>query len=438
MDRSAARTTPPDAARENEGANAAPSRGTVQLHVSIQRPIYFLKRERNSLLCAAGADASLPPASQTSVKLHTTRPDFGWQLSGPGRTQVRSITLDHLRAHTSVHIFPLGKMSSPAAKARSRAWCFTYNSTPEHLLLLPAWQPEFLQALPDDVYVVCQLERAPATGQLHIQGYIHFPQPKTMSGVKKFCSNEQLHLEKPGGSPAQNKTYCTKEDTRVDGTEPFEHGELPQQGKRTDIATFVSELTASSGSLDASNPEHLQHVLLRPSGVRALQQLLAVPARPASTPPQVFVLWGAPGTGKSRAVRDFAAGHGLALHVFLPANHGKLWFDGYTNQPVALYDDFQDDIPYPLLLRMLDRYETSPDFGEGSLPSRVTRPNFACHLQIPYERRGQGQLRRLRTALHFPHLQQLSDRLVQVDVPAVACFRRSSHLPPHYPLCGST
>lgn len=245
-------------------------------------------------------------------------------------------------------------MENVSARAkRARAWCFTIHATEELHLQLPCWCPFSLPDVPDLTYGVCQLESAPTTGARHIQGYAHFGAPITMSGVKRKLAVNHVHLEIARGTAAENRAYCTKEDTRVEGTEPLEHGELPQQGKRNDITTMVERWTTNG--FDTSDPVDLSQLLLRPSGVRAVLAALQLPARPIDQPLQVYVLWGAPGTGKSRAVRDYAHFSSLALHVFLPPKHGNVWFDGYHGQPVALLDDFQDDVDYPLMLRLMDR-----------------------------------------------------------------------------------
>lgn len=114
--------------------------------------------------------------------------------------------------------------ASPQPQApgiRSLGWCFTAN-IPQY------WErPEgvFEDLIQEAEYMVCQIEKAPTTGQLHIQGYIWFQSARTLQSVKnkikEWCGIE-AHLEKARGSPQQNKDYCTKEESRVDG--PWEMG----------------------------------------------------------------------------------------------------------------------------------------------------------------------------------------------------------------------
>jgi hypothetical protein len=79
--------------------------------------------------------------------------------------------------------------------------------------------------------------------------------------------------------------------------------------------------------------------------------------------PKVTVLWGEPGTGKSRFIYD--------NHKDIWAWPGKEWFDGYTGQEVALFDDFDGtDFSYRLLLRVLDRYKINVPIKGGHVAFR--------------------------------------------------------------------
>lgn len=77
--------------------------------------------------------------------------------------------------------------------------------------------------------------------------------------------------------------------------------------------------------------------------------------------PRVEVLWGAPGVGKSRYVHDFANVHfGLGdFGTFEPdlwTSKSSQWFDGYSGQRVALFDDYAGGIEFQLFVKLLDRY----------------------------------------------------------------------------------
>lgn len=66
----------------------------------------------------------------------------------------------------------------------------------------------------------------------------------------------------------------------------------------------------------------------------------------------VVVYWGRTGAGKTRAVHD-----NLPAQDALYTHPGGPWFDGYDQQPIALFDDFGgSEFKLSYLLKLLDRY----------------------------------------------------------------------------------
>lgn len=125
---------------------------------------------------------------------------------------------------------PQAPVPAQAAKQgpKVRAWCFTENHEPE--ALVHALQEE---GLPTGIrYLVCQLERAPNTRRLHLQGYVQLLAPQRLSWLKKNLSGT-AHWARAYGSYDQNEAYCSKAETRVDG--PWRFGEATTQGKRKEL-----------------------------------------------------------------------------------------------------------------------------------------------------------------------------------------------------------
>lgn len=116
-------------------------------------------------------------------------------------------------------------MSSP--NPRSNGYCFTWNNP-------NGAKPIF----PDRVdYYVYQLESAPTTGTPHYQGYVHFKNAVVFSTVQKLLPH--AHIQVARGSAQENTTYCTKEESRLDG--PWTEGKMPLQGQRTDLIKFKED-----------------------------------------------------------------------------------------------------------------------------------------------------------------------------------------------------
>lgn len=108
---------------------------------------------------------------------------------------------------------------SCASAAKSKFWCIT-----DHVRTHSAWWKDLYDFNQRRfVYMVGQLERSPTTGKRHVQAYVVFVRPQQLSAVKRLFGT--AHLEISRGSPADNKAYCSKEDTRVavdDGGFQFE------------------------------------------------------------------------------------------------------------------------------------------------------------------------------------------------------------------------
>lgn len=98
----------------------------------------------------------------------------------------------------------------------ARHWCYTHFD----LLNEPKWVENEMS------YMVYQREKAPTTGTEHFQGYVCFKKKRTLGWIKNNIDST-AHWAKCKGTPEQNKEYCTKDDTRVDGTSPVEYGFLP-------------------------------------------------------------------------------------------------------------------------------------------------------------------------------------------------------------------
>lgn len=96
---------------------------------------------------------------------------------------------------------------------------------------------EFVE--PNNAYIrraVWQYEVTPTTNMLHVQGYVELTQPRTFAWIKAHIVGDQAHIEKARGSAKQNFAYCTKDETRYEGTQPTKVGDWE------DMAGFLINL----------------------------------------------------------------------------------------------------------------------------------------------------------------------------------------------------
>lgn len=138
-----------------------------------------------------------------------------------------------------------------------RNWCFTWHRFVENGSgLVETWTENDLGRLTGLVesdsckYIIFQQERCPETGRIHLQGFIALKSAMRMTGVKKLLdpvkgATSPIHLEGARGTAEQSKAYCSKEESRVEGTQPYEAGEIPAAGKKKDYSQVLADLRDS-------------------------------------------------------------------------------------------------------------------------------------------------------------------------------------------------
>lgn len=123
--------------------------------------------------------------------------------------------------------------------AQATRWCFTINNyTPDDLELVKNF----------GTYGKCQ-EEVGENGTPHLQGCCVFKSNQRISALKKL--HPTAHWEVMRGTLEQAEEYCSKEDTRKEGCEPFSWGERPTncQGKRNDLLHAVEAMRSVVGGV---------------------------------------------------------------------------------------------------------------------------------------------------------------------------------------------
>lgn len=240
--------------------------------------------------------------------------------------------------------------------SRGRNWFFTWNITVDDLE--SSWETlNDLKGTPTLIWMVVQLEQAPTTGQLHWQGTLYFKNPRTLTGVKRLLSRT-VHLEIARGSFDQQLKYCTKEETRAPGDlfKTLTHGDMPSQGKRTDLLEMITYIEEHPGVQELELWKMDAQLMIQ-YGRRLMHLVnLSRPKRRFQT--EVIVLWGPTGTGKSYRAETWALEAGIDLYEMPtpPSSSSQPWVDGLGSQPAVLLEDFEGQLPFRLLLRMMDPY----------------------------------------------------------------------------------
>lgn len=196
-------------------------------------------------------------------------------------------------------------------------------------------------------------------GKLHLQGYLTLSKKKRGSQVKSLL-HPQAHLEVSQGTSDQAWTYCLKDHDVVIiyGVPPLSSTRASDRDvflkKTSKVSPTEERLLDLKRKLDTgATVEQLWdsdfYTMCRYG--QAIEKYLLV-KRPARQPPVVTVLVGPTGVGKTRFVWDQASIFDLRVWVY----PGKGWFDGYTGQELALFEEFRGDLDIGLFLQCLDRY----------------------------------------------------------------------------------
>lgn len=191
-----------------------------------------------------------------------------------------------------------------------------------------------------------QLERAPTTGGLHLQGCLQLHKETTMSRLQGVfllpIHFEEAKCERGAWS------YGFKPETKVDG--PWEWGTFLFQGQSAGIAEMAAMLrTHPVAAVASAHPEtFIQH-----SAGAMRFSLMCGPVPPLfRLDKECIVFWGPTGTGKTRTAIEWDE------HAYMPPlqHGGSLWFDGYEGEKTAIFDEFKGQIPLDTFLRLIDVY----------------------------------------------------------------------------------
>ena len=195
-------------------------------------------------------------------------------------------------------------------------------------------------------YFVYQ-EEHPEGGTVHFQGYVQFLGVMRMSAVKDVFG-ARVHCEPAKGTALENKVYCQKEDSRVEGGDSAEVGEMfiAQKDKLVFVLEAIRDGAALSEIQDdypvtyVRNRERLEDYGLSLKGVRSWAM-------------EVEILYGPTGTGKSYTAWTENPD---AYNVPWPTG-GRWWWPGYVGQPTVVMDEFRHQIKMDVMLKVLDRYD---------------------------------------------------------------------------------
>lgn len=211
-----------------------------------------------------------------------------------------------------------------------------------------------------------QLEQCPKSGRNHIQFYVELERSQRASWVRTHLS-ETCHWEVRRRAREAAIRYCEKEETRVEGPWVFGTWEL-RPGKRNDLEEIQEAIESGASPRTISREYFASWIRYHKSF--DLYGLLH--ADPRDWEMDVQILYGEPGTGKTRRVYAEAAERNERVYTLLQNDNGVPWFDGYAGEEVLLIDDFYGWIKVSYMLKLMDRYPLKVQV-KGSVVNFISR-----------------------------------------------------------------
>lgn len=231
--------------------------------------------------------------------------------------------------------------------------CFTINNPTVEAAA-------FVQTLIDShlvSYIVVGKEVG-ASGTPHYQGYVEFNNSLAFDTVRVMLLHG--HIEARRGTSQEASQYCQK-----DG-EFLSWGEMSKQGNRTDIEV-VANMVKEYNSIRVIAMEYPVQYIKFHKGILGLQSAL-IEAR--TNVPEVRVYYGPTGCGKSYNARVWLPN----AYVWHP-QQGQ-WFDGYRGESEVIFEEFRGQIPFGMLLSLLDRYDCKVQYKGGVCEFAATKIAF--------------------------------------------------------------
>lgn len=211
-----------------------------------------------------------------------------------------------------------------------------------------------------------QIEEGDETHHRHFHCFLQLKNAARLSWMRRHV-NDKAHWEQMRGTAEQAREYCTKVDTRVQG--PWSYGTLTRKGKMGGLNEAI-ELVQSGAPMREVIERYPAVWVHHGRGLTDLRQRLGLECdRRTFGPegPEVWLLWGPSGSGKSRFVSEQWPDAYWKLS-------GEKWWDGYDRHETVILDDFKDgELRLTDLQHLLDRYPLWVEVKGGAVPMLAKR-----------------------------------------------------------------
>jgi len=292
--------------------------------------------------------------------------------------------------------------------SRAKHWCFTLNNYSDSDVNFLA--NSFARDEKGITYL-CYGREVGEQGTPHLQGFISFGVKRGLAYVRS-CFTGGPHLEVARGTAHEAITYCEKDGDFT------EFGVRPGvKGARSDLVAIQEYIRGGASIKDVADNHFGTYCRYK----KAFEGYVAMCSVPRSEPPDVRVLWGETGCGKTR---DAYAG---LEETEVYSHPGGQWFDKFEGQQRAVFDDFGgSEFKLTYLLKLLDRYPMMVQIKGGHVnwnPREIVMTsNYHPKEWFPQakEEHVKALLRRIGNIVHYSdpfHLRRAANEPVETEHP---------------------
>lgn len=237
---------------------------------------------------------------------------------------------------------------------RTRAWFMTINNySPEEIAKVKASK---------SVYTCVAEETCPTTGTPHIHAWMYFKSDKCFSKMKKDYPRADLrHSHANRGAPARDYILGqVKKKGYEDNPTFYECGEMPEQGKRSDIAVVREMIN------DGANMKDVVAIASSYQSVRMAEVCLKYFEPSRNERPIVRWYWGPAGCGKTWQAKTDTGFFTNRQDVYFTLDTIK-WWEGYDAHTNVILDDIRGDFAkFHQMLKLFDENPYTVECKGGS------------------------------------------------------------------------
>jgi len=236
---------------------------------------------------------------------------------------------------------------------KTRGFCFTINN------YIPGTDVALEQMFRNNSirYMVFAFEVGEKSHIPHIQGYVYFKNPRSIKNIqseKGIFKGLGAAIKVANGDAEDNRKYIIGPYEKEGKIKPYnpdhkEFGDMPEQGKRNDLAQVTADIMAGGTNVDSILESDPMFYHQYGRTLNAIEDL-ALLRRHRSWMTKGLWLWGKTGVGKSHTALQ---GYCYKTHYMHNLNDNG-WWDGYKGQEIVILNEFRGQITFSELLDLCD------------------------------------------------------------------------------------